>query len=67
MLERAIGVVYHPHTERVSHYFHTRLPEQFDSILHIDRTHAVEPLDDLAPATLNDTVNDAPETFPFGV
>ena len=67
MLERAIGVVYHPHTERVSHYFHTRLPEQFDAILHIDRTEAVVPLEDNAPPWAEDALHDAPETFPFAV
>lgn len=35
---RAIGVVYCPETERVSHYFYTDLPAQFDAILHFDRT-----------------------------
>jgi erythromycin esterase-like protein len=65
MLERAIGVVYHPHTERVSHYFEARLPEQFDTIIHIDRTQAVAPLDDVAPVTLEYGPNDLPETFPF--
>jgi erythromycin esterase-like protein len=37
-LERAIGVIYRPETERVSHYFHARLPDQFDAILHFDET-----------------------------
>lgn len=44
-LQRAIGVIYRPETERMSHYFFTRLPYQFDSIIHIDETTAVEPLD----------------------
>jgi erythromycin esterase-like protein len=44
-LERAIGVVYRPQTERVSHYFHARLPQQFDAVLHYDVTRAVEPLE----------------------
>ncbi|HEY8309154.1 MAG TPA: erythromycin esterase family protein, partial [Gemmatimonadaceae bacterium] len=38
LLERAIGVIYRPETERVSHYFEARLPEQFDAVIHIDRT-----------------------------
>jgi erythromycin esterase-like protein len=33
-LQRAIGVIYQPRTERWSHYFHTRLPDQFDALLH---------------------------------
>lgn len=44
-LQRAIGVIYRPETERLSHYFFTRLPYQFDSVIHFDETTAVEPLD----------------------
>lgn len=44
-LERAIGVIYRPRTERLSHYFRARLPRQFDAVLHLDRTRAVEPMD----------------------
>jgi erythromycin esterase-like protein len=44
-LERAIGVIYAPRTERVSHYFEAVLPEQFDAIIHWDETRAVQPLD----------------------
>jgi erythromycin esterase-like protein len=43
-LERAIGVVYLPHTERQSHYFTARLSRQFDAVIHFDVTTAVEPL-----------------------
>ena len=43
-LQRAIGVIYQPHTERMSHYFHTRLPSQFDAMIHIDETQALRPL-----------------------
>src|SRR5439155_12006084 len=42
-LERAIGVIYRPETERASHYFHAELPAQFDAVLHYDQTRAVEP------------------------
>ena len=44
-LQRAIGVIYRPETERMSHYFEARLPHQFDVVLHYDRTRAVEPLE----------------------
>jgi erythromycin esterase-like protein len=44
MLERAIGVVYHPHSERLSHYFEAKLSEQFDAIVYFDRSRAVTPL-----------------------
>lgn len=43
-LERAIGVIYRPETERGSHYFRACLPEQFDFIIHLDETEALEPL-----------------------
>ncbi|MDP9349521.1 MAG: erythromycin esterase family protein, partial [Gemmatimonadota bacterium] len=44
-LERAIGVIYLPRSERVSHYFHARLARQFDAVIHVDETRAVEPLE----------------------
>jgi erythromycin esterase-like protein len=45
LLERAIGVVYRPDTERESHYFWANLSLQFDAVFHLDETEAVEPLD----------------------
>ena len=62
-LERAIGVIYLPQSERVSHYFHARLPEQFDAVVHVDTTRAVTPLDRGAgwPS------EEPPETFPTGL
>jgi erythromycin esterase-like protein len=62
-IERAIGVIYRPETERLSHYFHARLPEQFDAIIHIDETHAVQPLDQ----TSIWDAGELPETYPFKV
>jgi erythromycin esterase-like protein len=59
-LERAIGVIYRPETERLSHYFDARLPEQFDAILHFDETRAVEPLE----RTSLWEAGEAPETYP---
>ena len=44
-LERAIGVIYRPDTERQSHYFEANLARQFDAVFHYDRTRAVEPLE----------------------
>jgi erythromycin esterase-like protein len=44
-LQRAIGVIYRPETERFSHYLEANLPEQFDAIIHIDETTALEPID----------------------
>ena len=62
-LERAIGVIYRPETERISHYFSARISEQFDAVIHIDSTRAVQPLD-TSSALTEDSV---PETFPSGV
>ena len=44
-LERAIGVIYHPESERASHYLYAQLPDQFDAVLHFDETRALTPLD----------------------
>ena len=60
-LERAIGVIYRPQTERLSHYFEARLPEQFDAIIHLDETRALEPLE---RTSIWDT-GELPETYPF--
>jgi erythromycin esterase-like protein len=46
-LERSIGAVYRPQTERISHYFYTQLSQQFDLVLHFDQTDAVIPLETL--------------------
>jgi erythromycin esterase-like protein len=62
-LERAIGVIYRPETERASHYFYARLPDQFDAVLHFDETRAVEPLE----RTAEWEAGEVPETFPFAV
>ncbi len=62
-LERAIGVIYLPRSERISHYFYARLPEQFDVILHFDETRAVEPLD----RTEKWETGEPPETYPTSV
>ncbi len=62
-LERAIGVIYRPESERLSHYFDAYLSEQFDGIIHFDRTRAVQPLDKVSSWTRED----APETFPEGI
>ena len=43
-LQRAIGVVYYPRTELSSHYFEAHLSQQFDAIIHVDNSNAVEPL-----------------------
>ena len=62
-LERAIGVIYAPETERRSHYFHAKLPEQFDFVLHFDETRALEPLERSALWEAGEVA----ETFPSGL
>jgi protein-L-isoaspartate(D-aspartate) O-methyltransferase len=59
-LERAIGVIYRPETERASHYFQAVLPWQFDEYIWFDETRAVTPFDTAELAGL-------PDTYPFGV
>ena len=63
LLERAIGVIYRPEIERMSHYFRARLTDQFDAVLHFDETRAVEPLE----YTAEWERGELPETFPAGV
>ncbi len=62
-LERAIGVIYRPETERASHYFAADLAAQFNLVAHIDRTHAVVPLDPSAHWERGEP----PETYPTGI
>lgn len=59
-LERFIGVIYRPETERWSHYAECRLPEQFDAWVWFDETRAVTPLS--GPVTAGED-----ETWPFGL
>ena len=59
-LERAIGVIYLPRSERASHYFHAQLTDQFDVILHFDETRAVGPLE----CTVTWQAGEVPETYP---
>jgi erythromycin esterase-like protein len=60
-LQRAIGVIYRPETERESHYFHARLPEQFDFMIHLDETRALRPLERVSRHAV-----EPPETYPTG-
>jgi erythromycin esterase-like protein/predicted phosphoribosyltransferase len=62
-LQRAIGVVYRPETERQSHYFRARAADQFDAVIHIDETKATEPLE----RTARWDAGEVPETYPFAV
>lgn len=62
-LGRAIGVIYRPETERQSHYFHVRPADQFDAIIHIDQTRALEPLE----VTSLWVAGETPETYPTGL
>jgi len=59
-LERAIGVVYRPDTELLSHYFKAALPDQFDAYVWFETSRAVTPLSSETPVG-------APDTYPFGL
>jgi erythromycin esterase-like protein len=59
-LERAIGVIYRPETELVSHYFEASLPRQFDRYVWFEETAAVSPLP-------TEPAKGVPETYPFGL
>ena len=61
--ERAIGVIYVPETERLSHYFEATLADQFDAVIHIDETRAVEPLEPSSEWI----EGELPETYPWAV
>lgn len=61
-LERAIGVLYLPETERMSHYFRARLADQFDALFHFDTTAALQPLD-----AVSEWQKSEQETYPFGL
>jgi erythromycin esterase-like protein len=63
LLERAIGVIYRPQSERISHYFTARMSDQFDAVIHFDETRAVAPLlrnPEWEQGAL-------PETYPHGI
>jgi erythromycin esterase-like protein len=61
-LQRAIGVIYRPDAERQSHYFFAQLAQQFDVLLHLDTTRAVEPLERNVEWS-----TEVPETYPAGL
>jgi len=62
-LARAIGVIYLPETERQSHYYHVRPADQYDAMIHIERTRALQPLDPTSIWIEGQT----PETYPSGL
>jgi erythromycin esterase-like protein len=66
-LTRAIGVIYRPDTERWSHYFSATLPSQFDALVHIDHTRALEPLSVTPLWQEGERGREADETFPTGL
>lgn len=63
LLERAIGVIYRPQSERHSHYFYANVTKQFDALIHFDETTAVEPLD----RTGGWEEGELPDTYPSGL
>jgi erythromycin esterase-like protein len=46
-LERFVGAVYASGSERTSHYYHADLAHQFDAVVHIDKTTAVTPIQNI--------------------
>ena len=62
-LARAIGVLYLPETERQSHYYHVRPADQYDAMIHIERTRALQPLEPTSVWVEGQT----PETYPTGL
>jgi protein-L-isoaspartate(D-aspartate) O-methyltransferase len=62
-LERFIGVIYRPETERWSHYAEAVLPNQFDAWVWFDETRAVTPL----AAEAEEEARGTEETYPFGL
>lgn len=65
-LERAIGVIYRPRTERQSHYFDASLSTQFDCVIHIETTRALRPLE-IHPSWARAEKDHVPDTFPMNV
>jgi len=63
LLQRAIGVIYRPETERASHWFRADIREQFDAVIHIDKTSALQPLERTSLWDLSEP----PETYPSGL
>jgi len=59
-LQRFIGVIYRPDTERWSHYYDARLARQYDRYVFFDRTQAVTPLP-------GPEVPGSPDTYPYGL
>jgi len=65
-LQRAIGAVYRPQSERISHYLFADVTRQFDALVHLDTTTALEPLDaNAAPPARQ--LDDVAQTYPSGV
>ncbi len=62
LLERFIGVIYRPQTERWRHYSRCVLPRQFDAYVWFDETNAVTPLPGRQPESEGEE-----DTFPFGL
>jgi protein-L-isoaspartate(D-aspartate) O-methyltransferase len=61
LLERFIGVIYRPETERWSHYSEAVLPRQFDAWVWFDETSALPPLGE------QHDPGHVPDTWPFGL
>ncbi|KAL9650010.1 hypothetical protein ABK040_003128 [Willaertia magna] len=63
-LQRAIGVIYRPETERFSHYFYVSVSKQFDAMIHFNRSRALHPLEFESEWAEKSELE---ETYPFAV
>jgi len=61
LLQRMIGVIYRPEAERWSHYVYARAAGQFDLLVHVDETTALEPLERWS------SLEQPAETYPSGL
>ena len=59
-LQRAIGVIYRPDSERASHYSEAELARQFDEYIWVERSQAITTIDSCE-------LEGMPDTYPFGL
>jgi len=61
MPHRAIGVVYHPHYEKIGNYVPTVIPDRYDAFIYIDSSEAVHAMDVFVDKS------QLPETYPWAL
>ncbi|KAJ3030144.1 hypothetical protein HDV00_009087 [Rhizophlyctis rosea] len=65
LLQRYVGVLYKPDTERWSHYSKSELANQFDATVYLHVTTGINPLD--KTNHFPDADENVPDTFPFAL